>query len=132
MVAPRAVLLLILSNIFMGPVSAGTPTPPTTKPPEIVTIGTAPAVLSEADRAKLAEGAQRFAARRAANISTARSGFRSAAPAASKPAPVNTRVPALGARNRTKPGEAAAPVAPALAPVKTITTDVAPDKAGQP
>ncbi len=93
------VVVLTLLAVVGAPALAGAAGPPPVKPAEVVTVGTAPATFSAADRAKLAEVVRRFAAESA----RPRVWHPGAAELMVKPVDVSTRTPATGARDRKKP-----------------------------
>lgn len=93
------------------------------KEPEVVTVGTTPVALTDADRAKLAEVERQFAARRATPAARV---------AAEAKKEVATRMASAGVRNRQKPGQAPMSPKPAPTPVRTVTTTTAPVKGGRP
>ena len=129
--------LLFLAVVLLGatsprPGNAAPPEATSPKGPEITTIGSAPYVLTAAHRAKLSEALRQYELRRATTP------VRAAAPtliSVAKPAAIETREPAVGARNRSKAGQppAAAPAAlpaPAYGPATTKVKPV--DQAGRP
>jgi hypothetical protein len=132
-----SLLFLFLAVVLLGGSSPGTsaaaPAEPTSpKGPEITTVGSVPYVLTAAHRAKLAEALRQHELRRATTPAQA------AGPAvvlSTKPTAIETREPAVGARDRSKAGQPPAASPPAV-PAPTYgpaTTKVKPvDKAGRP
>jgi hypothetical protein len=126
--------LALLACLTAGTASAGAPAKPAVKEPEVTTIGTTPAMLSDADRAKLVEVEHRLAARRALPASHSLAFRRSWPGTGVKPAEISTRIPSRGARVRTKPGQTLppAPAAVQAKPVAPSATQAAPAKGGRP
>jgi hypothetical protein len=102
----RRVSLLILGSTLSVAVIAAGPAPPREKPPEVSTVGTVPAVLTEADQAKLVEVLRRLAVQGAqAPALQSPSPWFATLPIVAKAPDFETRTPSVGVRDRTKPVE---------------------------
>ncbi len=137
--APLLLAIIIVVSLSTRVGAAPPATSPSAKAPEIVTVGSAPYVLTAAHRAKLAESLRQYELRRsiaATRATIPADGLRvPAAMIPPKSAFLETREAAGVSRNRFKVGQpsaAGAPVLPAPTYGPATIKAMSSEKAGQP